>query len=87
MDEFLRHAVVFLPLFIILRWKFKKFIVPLFVLLPFVGEAVQLWFPSDWGFQFEWGDVAINYFASATGWSLMAAIRDTQKIRIRARRD
>jgi prepilin-type N-terminal cleavage/methylation domain-containing protein len=86
MNEFLRHALVFLPLFIILRWKFKRFVMPLFILLPFVGEAIQIIFPSAWEFQFEWSDMAVNYFTAGTGWAIMAAIRETQKNRVRAMR-
>jgi hypothetical protein len=80
MNEFFRHALVFLPLFIILRWKFKRFILLLFIVLPFVAEAIQILFPSDWMFQFEWGDMAVNYFTAGTGWAIIAAIRERQKL-------
>jgi len=86
MDDILRHSLVFIPLFFLLRWKLKTWIVPLFIIVPFIGEAVQIIFPQSWGFQFEWEDVAINYFSSAAGWALMAAIRENQKIIIRRKR-
>jgi hypothetical protein len=63
-----------------LRWKLKRFIVPLFLLLPFIGEVVQIYFPMEWGFVFEWTDMAVNYFTAAAGWSIMAAIRERQKL-------
>jgi glycopeptide antibiotics resistance protein len=80
MHEFLRHAIVFLPLFILLRWKFKRFVIPLFVILPLVGEAIQILFPPDWGVVFEIEDIAVNYFTAAAGWSIMAAVRERQKL-------
>jgi hypothetical protein len=47
---------------------------------------MQLLFPPDWMFQFEWGDMAVNYFTAATGWAIMAAIRERQKLLWKERR-
>ena len=81
MDELLRHFIVFFPLFVFIRWKFKKWVIAAFIILPAVGEAIQLTpIFQHWEFQFEWYDMLINYVSSATGRSFMSAIRENQKI-------
>jgi hypothetical protein len=82
MDELIRHFLLFFPLFIIIRWKIKSWVISLFITLPFIGEAIQL-HPvfQNWGFTFEWHDILINYVSALTGWSLVSAIRENQKIK------
>ena len=86
MDEFTQHVLVFLPLFVFIRWKFEWWTSLAFICLPFLGEFVQL-LPifQNWGFMFEWHDMAANYFASGTGWALMAAIQEHRHIRFTKR--
>lgn len=73
MDEVLRHFLVFFPLFTFIRFKFRRLTLVSFILLPFFGEWIQGYFPASWGFLFEWGDVAVNYVSSLTGWAAVAA--------------
>lgn len=82
MEELLRHFIVFFTLFIFIRLKVKRYIIASFILLPFIGEVIQL-IPqlSIFNFQFEWSDVLINYSSALFGWTSIAAIREHQKIK------
>jgi hypothetical protein len=84
MNELIRHFIVFFPLFVFIRWKFKKWTPISFLIFPAVGEIIQITpIFQYWEFQFEWDDMLINYISSAMGWSFMSAIRENQKIRYR----
>lgn len=81
MDELFRHFTVFFFLFVIIRLKFKRYILPSFIILPCIGEVIQIWFPSEWMFVFEWNDMLLNYVSASIGWAIIAAIRENQKIK------
>jgi hypothetical protein len=38
-----------------------------FILIPAMGEIIQLGFPKTWGFEFEIKDIIINYISSSIG--------------------
>jgi glycopeptide antibiotics resistance protein len=80
MDELFRHWIVFFLLFFFIRLKYKKYTIILFLLLPLIGEVVQIFFHANWGFVFEWEDVLLNYLSAGMGWSVVAALRENQKI-------
>jgi hypothetical protein len=69
----IRHATVFIPLFIFLYIILMRIemgpslLVVFLIFTPAVAEVIQLGFPSQWGFNFEIRDIVINYFSSAIG--------------------
>jgi len=72
-DSVLRHLPLFFILFLIITYILKDidggplFLSIFLILIPSTGEAIQLVFPKQWGFEFEMTDVIINYVGSILG--------------------
>lgn len=69
MDSFIRHSlvfsIIFIPLFII--YTKKSLLIILFIGLPIVGELIQLSFPKEWMFKFEFQDIVFNFIGAVLG--------------------
>ena len=85
MDSLLRHGLVFsilfIPLFII--YAKSSFLIILFIGLPVVGELIQLSFPKEWMFKFEFQDITFNFIGATLGgliwWSTLNIVKGVKK--------
>ena len=80
MDSFFRHfptfLILFIPLFYLLR---GKLLLIFFIGLPILGELMQLNFPGNWNFCFEYQDILFNFTGAATGGLLCQIAKGVKK--------
>jgi len=54
----------------------------LFIYLPIVGELIQLSFPKEWMFTFEFQDIVFNFIGAILGgiiWNALNIVKDVKR--------
>jgi len=82
MDSFIRHTIVFLILFApLFYFADKKLLLIMFIGLPILGEVIQLNFPGNWNFCFEYQDILFNFIGAILGGVLCQIVKGVTRKR------
>ena len=80
MDSLIRHvplfSILFIPLFIYTK---GSLLTVLFICLPIVGELIQLNFPKEWMFSFEFQDIIYNFIGATFGGIICQTVKGVRK--------